>query len=60
VADGKLTMQGPARFQYDLDDEGNIQTNPDSTISVSWWLRDENDSWKPWMNNIFTRVSAAF
>jgi Protein of unknown function (DUF1579) len=59
VADGKLTMQGPARFQYDLDDEGKIQTNPDGTISVSWWLRDDNDSWKPWMNNTFTRVSAA-
>jgi Protein of unknown function (DUF1579) len=59
VSDGKLTMQGPARFQYALDDEGKIQTNSDGTISVSWWLRDENDSWKPWMNNIFTRVFSA-
>jgi hypothetical protein len=56
VARGKLTFEGPARFQYELDDEGRISTNADGTISVSWWLRDENGEWKPWMTNPFTRV----
>jgi hypothetical protein len=53
VADGKLTFEGPARFQYDLDDEGRIRTNPDGTFSVAWWLRDESGEWKPWMDNTF-------
>ena len=57
VADGKLTMEGPARFQYELDGDGKVKTNPDGTISVTWWLRDEQGDWKPWMNNRFTRVS---
>ncbi|HYV01510.1 MAG TPA: hypothetical protein VEM93_04120 [Actinomycetota bacterium] len=57
VEGGKLTMVCPARFQYDLDEDGKIRTIPDGTISVTWWLRDENGSWKPWMNNTFTRVS---
>jgi hypothetical protein len=57
VADSKLTFVGPARFQYELDDEGKIRANADGTISVAWWLRDENGEWKPWMENTFTRVS---
>jgi hypothetical protein len=59
VANGKLTMVGPARFQYDMDDEGKIKTNPDGTISVVWWLRDDDGLWKPWMNNTFTRVGGS-
>jgi hypothetical protein len=54
---GTLTMEGPARFQYDLGDDGKIKTNPDGTISVAWWLRDEHGAWKPWMRNTFTRAS---
>jgi hypothetical protein len=57
VAGGKLTFEGPARFQYELDDEEKIKTNPDGTISVAWWLRDENGEWNPWMNNTFTRLN---
>jgi hypothetical protein len=30
--------------------------NPDGTISVAWWLRDENGEWNPWMDNTFTKV----
>ena len=54
---GTLTMEGPARFRYDLDDDGRIKTNPDGTISVAWWLQDEHGEWTPWMHNTFTRVS---
>jgi hypothetical protein len=57
VEEGKLTMVGPARFQYDLDENGKIKTNPDGTVSVAWWLRDEGGEWQPWMNNTFTRVT---
>jgi Protein of unknown function (DUF1579) len=57
VADGKLTFEGPARFQYELDDDGKIKTNADGTISVTWWLRDENGVWKLWMNNTFVRAT---
>jgi hypothetical protein len=56
AADGRLTFEGPARFQYELDEEGKIKMNPDGTISVAWWLRDDEGEWKPWMNNTFTRV----
>jgi hypothetical protein len=28
VADGKLTFVGPARYQYDLDDDGAIRVTP--------------------------------
>jgi hypothetical protein len=56
VADGKLTFEGPARFQYNLADDGTIQVNADGTISVAWWLRDENGEWAPWMDNTFTRA----
>jgi hypothetical protein len=53
VEDGRLTLEGPARFQYELDDDGRISTDPDGTISVSWWLRDETGDWQPWMTNTF-------
>jgi hypothetical protein len=56
ITHGKLVCQGPARFEYELDDEGGIKVNPDGTISVAWWLRDENGEWKPWMNNTFARL----
>ena len=56
VEDGALTFEGPARFQYDLDDEGKVKTNPDGTITIEWWLRDENGDWQPWMDNRFERV----
>jgi hypothetical protein len=56
VAGRKLIFEGPACFQYDLEDEGNIRGNADGTISVAWWLRDENGDWQPWMNNTFVRV----
>jgi Protein of unknown function (DUF1579) len=56
VADGTLTFEGPARFQYALDEDGKIATNPDGTISVKWWLRDERGEWQPWMENRFARA----
>jgi hypothetical protein len=56
VAGQTLTFEGPARFQYKLDDEGRIKLNSDGTLSVAWWLRDEDGEWKPWMNNAFTRI----
>ena len=34
VSDARLTSAGLARFQYELDDEGKIKTNADSTWSV--------------------------
>jgi hypothetical protein len=55
VAEGKLTFEGPARFQYELDDEGRVRANADGTISVAWWLRDESGEWAPWMHNTFAR-----
>jgi hypothetical protein len=51
-----LTFEGPARFQYRLDDEGKVEKNPDGTISVVWWLRDEHGDWQQWMTNTFSRV----
>jgi Protein of unknown function (DUF1579) len=56
VAERRLTFEGPARFQYGLDQEGRIKVNPDGTLSVAWWLRDESGEWRPWMNNTFTRM----
>ena len=58
VKDGNLTFEGPARFQYRLDDSGKVRVNEDGTISVAWWLRDENGEWQPWMDNRFSRVAA--
>ncbi len=58
VSDGMLTFEGPARFQYELDDEGLIKRNREGTISVAWWLRDERGNWQPWMDNTFTRTGA--
>jgi Protein of unknown function (DUF1579) len=56
VSEGKLTFEGPARFQYDLDEQGRIKVQPDGAIAVTWWLRDEQGQWQPWMNNSFRRV----
>jgi Protein of unknown function (DUF1579) len=56
VADGRLTFVGPARFQHELDAEGKIKTNADGTISVAWWLRDEQGEWQPWMDNTFRKI----
>jgi hypothetical protein len=55
LEDGTLVFEGPARFQYDLDEHGRIRVGPDGTISVSWWLRDEAGDWQPWMTNTFHR-----
>jgi hypothetical protein len=56
IADGKLTFQGPARFQYELDDNGRIKLNADGTVSVAWWLRGKEGEWSPWMRTTFTRT----
>jgi hypothetical protein len=56
VANDTLTFEGPARFQYQLDEQGNIAVNADRTISVDWWLRDGSGGWQPWMTNVFTKV----
>jgi hypothetical protein len=56
IAGAKLTFEGPARFQYDLDEDGRIRTNADGTITVAWWLRDKGGDWRPWMTNTFNRV----
>ena len=53
VADGKLTFTGPARFQYELDEEGRIKVNPDGTITVLWWLRDSEGAWQFWRDAIY-------
>jgi hypothetical protein len=59
VADGKLTFTGPARFQYELDEDGRIKVNPDGTITVLWWLRDIEGVWKFWRNATYTRIKDA-
>ncbi len=51
-----LAFEGPARFQYALDDGGRIKLDPGGTLSVAWWLRDESGEWRPWMHNTFTKV----
>jgi Protein of unknown function (DUF1579) len=56
VAGSTLTFEGPARFQYDLDDAGKVKLNADGTMSVAWWLRDEHGDWQTWMENTFTRL----
>jgi hypothetical protein len=37
-------------------DSGKVRVNEDGTISVAWWLRDENGEWQPWMDNRFSKV----
>ena len=56
IGDGRLTFEGPARFQYELDG-GRIKTNADGGLTVAWWLRDQDGHWKSWMTNSFTRVT---
>jgi Protein of unknown function (DUF1579) len=56
VADGRLSFVGPARYQYRLGGDGRIQPNPDGTISVAWWARDEQGQWQPWMDNTFSKI----
>jgi Protein of unknown function (DUF1579) len=57
VADGNLTFEGPARFQYDLDEQGRVRLNTDESLSITWWLRDESGGWQPWMHNTFRKTS---
>jgi hypothetical protein len=56
VGEGKLTFEGPARFEYDLGDDGAVRVNGDGTISITWWIRDKQSAWQPWMTNTFTKV----
>jgi Protein of unknown function (DUF1579) len=56
LAGRTLTFEGPARFQYEIDDAGRIKLNPDGSLTVAWWLRDQTGEWKPWMNNTFTKI----
>jgi hypothetical protein len=56
VTGRSLTFEGPARFQYELDDDGKVKLNRDGTVTVKWWLRDESGHWQLWMTNTFTRV----
>jgi hypothetical protein len=56
VAGQTLTFEGPARFQYQLNDDGRIKLNADGTLSMAWWLRAESGEWQPWMKNTFTKV----
>jgi hypothetical protein len=49
--------EGQARFRYELDEDGKIKTNADGTVSVTWWLRDENGVWELWMSNTFARTT---
>lgn len=53
-----LTFEGPARFQYELDDGGRIKLAADGTVRVAWWLRDENGRWQPWMTNTFAKIES--
>ena len=36
LEDDGLVFEGPARFRYELDDEGRVRTNLDGTITVDW------------------------
>ena len=55
MAGSKLIFRVLRAFAYELDDDGKVKVNPDGTISVDWWLR-EDDEWHPWMSNTFTRT----
>jgi hypothetical protein len=57
VTDGRLTFVGPARFEYALDAGGGIRLDPDGSLAVTWWLRDERGDWAPWMQNRFVRTA---
>ena len=57
IEDGGLVFEGPARFCYELGEDGRVRANPDGTITVQWWLGDENGDWKPWMKNTFAKVN---
>jgi uncharacterized protein (TIGR02246 family) len=59
IAGTALTFVGPARFQYELDANGNIKKNGDGTISIDWWLRDGNGRFQPWMTNVFRQLNAS-
>jgi Protein of unknown function (DUF1579) len=56
VANGRLTFEGPARYQYQLAEEGRIKLDDDGSVSVEWWLRDPDGEWQPWMSNRFART----
>ena len=56
MAGDTLIFAGPARFQYALDADGRIAVDPDGSLAVAWWLRDERACWVPWTENRFTRV----
>jgi hypothetical protein len=55
VRGNTLVFEGPARFEYRLADDGRIALEPDGTLTVTWWLRDEHGAWQPWMTNRFRR-----
>jgi hypothetical protein len=38
-----------------LGADGAVGVNPDGTISIRWWIRDEDGEWQPWMANTFSR-----
>jgi hypothetical protein len=53
IVDGNtLTFEGPARFQYQLDEDGRIKANDDGTITTRWWLSNHKGEWEKWMTNI--------
>lgn len=56
MAERRLIFEGPARFEYALDDAGRINVNADGTISVAWWLRDGDGDWQSWMANTLHKL----
>jgi Protein of unknown function (DUF1579) len=57
VAEGKLTFEGPARFQYGLDHDGRSRSTPMDLFRLPGGCVDENGAWEPWMNNTFRKTS---
>lgn len=57
VEGNTLTFEGPARFQYQLDQDGKIDVNDDGAITTKWWLRNNSGEWEEWMTNINKKVS---